>query len=297
MPATTIVSELAASSIHVNLHIDGLTVNVSLCNHDALVALKLVFRIIVVSVEHIVQSDSSGTVSQTYLVVSKDSCQRHVGLRRNLSAYCISLSAVVPAGQRGTFLIERVVLRSRNLIASLNFNSSRSNTSTLTCSEGNIVDRYLFGQIGGVNSLNSKIGVIVGIAKVQRSGFIGAIVCHNDVVVIARPLGTYSIELGHLLASGIGDNDIVAKVVSSVRDLHAALNGNASCEVAPAVSRTVPVTLQRGGSVLSIVGLTDSAVFSHGDVHIAPRCQSLQLRQVGLDVAEVVNIGYHIARL
>ena len=286
MPTAAVVGKLTAGSVHVSLHVNGLAVNGSLCNDDAGIAVEVVLGIVVIAVQREAQGDGFRTVSQRHLIGSILGSQCHISLRSNLLTDSVGLGAVAPACQCLAFCIEGVVLRSVELTSSLNLLSCGGNTCSFTGSEGDVILRYLCGDVGRVDSLHGEVGVVVGLAEVQGSSLVGAIVSHYHVVVVARPLGTCRVELGNLSASSVGDYDIVTEVVGSVGNLYAALNGNAGSEVRPAIVAAMPVALQRSVCLLSTGSLADCAVFSHLNIYVASCSQRLQLCQVSLDVTE-----------
>ena len=144
----------------------------------------------------------------------------------------------------------------------------------------------LCGDILWCDSLNCEVGVIVGIAEMKCSRFVHAVVSRNHIVVIAAPLGTHSVQFCNLCTFSVSHCDVITVVVSSISDLHCSFNRNTCSEVAPTVRSAMPLAFQCGCRRLCIVGLAYCAVFCNRDINVALCCQSLQLCQVSLDVAE-----------
>ena len=286
MPTASVVGKLTTGSVHIYLHIDALAVNGSLCDDDVSFSLNVVLRVVIVAAQVETDGDGFCTVAEVHFILGEYCGQCHVRLRSNLCANGIGLCTVVPTGQRVAFLIECVVLRCSIFASGFHLKCFGRVARTFAGGKGNIIVRHLCGNVCRINSLNSEVRVIVGIAEMKCSRFVHAVVSRNHIVVIAAPLGAHSVQFCNLCTFSVGHRDVIAVVVSGISDLHCSFNRNTCSKVAPSVRSAMPLAFQCGCCILCIVCLADSSVFCNRDINIALCCQSLQLCQVSLDVAE-----------
>ena len=255
------IGKFTIGCVEVELHVDSLTIHLSLSNIDACRSLVSQDWSTVLALEIPLDGHSLGAVSQSHCVCREDRSESDVSFWSVFSSWSIVSRSVVPCGECVTLLEELAVEWQCELVTFCPVHSSRSSSHNCVVSHGE-VDGVLLRHI--LACLHCQERTVVGSLDGQRRSTTCVVsLRHIRAVVLPTVLSNRS---RHHISISIGDGCLSAGIRTvSEGDFHATFHSNDALEVRHAVVAVIFTTDYCHCRSIVDSHTANGAIFSHSN--------------------------------